>query len=47
MSNEYIKVVSERYIELYENITGEKFIRANVNNIKERIQDNVLEYLKT
>ena len=25
----------------------EKFIRANVNNIKERIQDNVLEYLKT
>lgn len=47
MSNEYIKVVSERYIELYENITGEKFIRANVNNIKERIENNVLEYLKT
>jgi phosphoribosylaminoimidazole-succinocarboxamide synthase len=47
MSNEYIDVVSKRYIELYENITGEKFYRADLSNMEERIQNNVLEYLKT
>jgi len=46
MSDEYIETVSERYIELYENITGEKFIKADVSNIHERIEKNVLEYLK-
>ena len=47
MSDEYIDVVSNRYIELYENITGEKFNRADLSNMEERIQNNVLEYLKT
>jgi len=47
MSDEYIDVVSKRYIELYENITGEKFNRADLSNMEERIQNNVLEYLKT
>jgi len=46
MSDEYIDTVSERYIELYENITGEKFIKADVSNIHARIEKNVLEYLK-
>ncbi|MEE9363681.1 MAG: phosphoribosylaminoimidazolesuccinocarboxamide synthase [Cellulophaga sp.] len=46
MSDEYITSVSERYIELYENITGETFIKADVSNIKERIDKNVLAYLK-
>jgi len=46
MSDDYIKTVSERYIELYENITGETFVKANVSNIQERIENNVLEYLK-
>ena len=45
MSDEYITTVSERYIELYENITGETFIKADVNNIQERIETNVLNYL--
>ncbi len=45
MSDEYIETVSERYIELYENITGEKFVKADVSNIHERIEKNVLEYL--
>ena len=45
MSDEYIKTVSERYIELYENITGEKFIKADISNIHERIENNVIEYL--
>ena len=47
MSNEYINVVSERYIELFENITGEKFVRADVKNIDDRILKNVLAYLKS
>ena len=46
MSDEYIASVSERYIELYENITGETFIKADVSNIQERIEKNVLAYLK-
>ncbi len=46
MTDEYIGSVSERYIELYENITGETFIRADISNIQERIETNVLTYLK-
>jgi len=46
MSDDYIETVSERYIELYENITGETFIKADVSNIQERIEANVIEYLK-
>ncbi|MCH7525075.1 MAG: phosphoribosylaminoimidazolesuccinocarboxamide synthase [Bacteroidetes bacterium] len=46
MSDDYIETVSERYIELYENITGEAFVKADVSNIQERIESNVLEYLK-
>ncbi|WP_323789082.1 phosphoribosylaminoimidazolesuccinocarboxamide synthase [Psychroserpens sp.] len=45
MSNDYIETVSERYIELYENIMGEKFIKADVSNIHSRIEANVLAYL--
>lgn len=44
MSDEYVESVSERYIELYENITGEQFIKADVSNIKERIEKNVAKY---
>ena len=45
MTDEYIQTVSERYIELYENILGEKFVKADITNIDERIEKNVLEYL--
>jgi len=44
MTDEYIESVSERYIELYENITGETFVKADVSNIEERIEQNVLNY---
>ncbi|SHH63798.1 phosphoribosylaminoimidazolesuccinocarboxamide synthase [Winogradskyella jejuensis] len=47
MSDEYIETVSERYIELYENITGEPFVKADVSNIQQRIENNVLKYLET
>ncbi|MDO5981250.1 phosphoribosylaminoimidazolesuccinocarboxamide synthase [Flavivirga spongiicola] len=46
MSDDYIETVSERYIELYENITGETFVKADVSNIQERIEGNVLAYLE-
>ncbi|MCF1192728.1 phosphoribosylaminoimidazolesuccinocarboxamide synthase [Mangrovimonas sp. AS39] len=45
MSDEYIETVSERYIELYENITGESFVKADLSDISNRIEHNVLEYL--
>ncbi len=45
MSDDYIDSVSERYIELYESITGETFIRADLSNIEKRIQSNVVSYL--
>ncbi|MEL1255262.1 phosphoribosylaminoimidazolesuccinocarboxamide synthase [Flavobacterium sp. DGU38] len=45
MTDAYIESVSERYIELYENILGEKFIKADIENIEKRIEKNVLEYL--
>ncbi len=45
MSDEYIESVSERYIELYENITGERFVKADISNIQSRIEKNVLDFL--
>ena len=45
MTDEYITTVSERYIELYENIMGEKFVKADISDINNRIQKNVLGYL--
>ncbi|WP_299361867.1 phosphoribosylaminoimidazolesuccinocarboxamide synthase [Winogradskyella sp.] len=45
MSDDYIETVSDRYIELYENITGETFVRADLSDIQNRIETNVLEYL--
>ena len=44
MSDEYIKTVSDRYIELYENIMGEPFVKAEVSDIHKRIENNVLHY---
>jgi phosphoribosylaminoimidazole-succinocarboxamide synthase len=46
MTEQYIESVSERYIELYENILGEKFVKADISDINERIENNVLNYLK-
>ena len=46
MSDDYIETVSERYIELYENITGETFVKGDVSNIQKRIETNVLAFLK-
>ena len=47
MDEAYVNSVSERYIELYENITGEAFVKADLSDIEQRIQNNVSEYLKS
>jgi phosphoribosylaminoimidazole-succinocarboxamide synthase len=46
MTEAYIETVSERYIELYEKILGEKFVKADVTNIYNRIEKNVLNYIQ-
>ncbi len=45
MTPEYCQSVSDRYIELYENIVGEKFVKADPNSLKERIEKNVTAFL--
>jgi len=45
MDEAFVNSVSERYIELYENITGDLFVKSDVNNIQDRIERNILEYL--
>ncbi len=45
MTDEFVKSVSDRYIELYERITGEKFVRDESDDISERIENNVKNML--
>jgi len=45
MTPAYCESVSERYIELYERITGEKFIKSDTRNLSERIKKNIDSYL--
>jgi phosphoribosylaminoimidazole-succinocarboxamide synthase len=47
MTDEFVNEVSGRYIELYEKITGEKFIRSDINNVPERIERNCRTFLKS
>jgi len=47
MTPEIVAGISERYIELYEHITGESFDKANVDNITARIEKNITKYLET
>jgi len=45
MSDQKIKEISDRYIELYENITGKTFEKSDTSNLEQRIQINVTDYL--
>lgn len=47
MDQPFVQSVSERYIELYENITGDTFVKSDVTNIQERIEKNISAYLKS
>ena len=46
MTDAYCESVSERYIELYEKIVGEKFVKADAADLTTRIEKNITEYLK-
>jgi phosphoribosylaminoimidazole-succinocarboxamide synthase len=45
MTDEIVTGISERYIELYEHITGETFVKENTEDIAARIEKNVTEWL--
>lgn len=45
MPDEFVQQISERYIELYENITGEKFVKSDVSDVIKRVETNVLAWL--
>jgi phosphoribosylaminoimidazole-succinocarboxamide synthase len=47
MADSFVNEVSERYIELYENITGEKFVRADISDVVSRIGTNCNNFLKS
>ena len=47
MSENWIEEISARYIELYEGITGEKFVRSDTSNLLQRIETNVVSFLNT
>ena len=46
MTDEIVEGISNRYIELYENITGETFVKNECEDIYSRIENNIAEYLK-
>lgn len=45
MTDEYCLSVAERYIELYEHVTGEKFVRAEQDHLVQRIEKNITDFL--
>jgi phosphoribosylaminoimidazole-succinocarboxamide synthase len=47
MSDKIVKNISERYIELFENITGECFQKSDSDHVSNRIEKNIVEYLKS
>lgn len=47
MTDSFVNEVSERYIELYETITGETFVKADISNVNERIERNCTGFLNT
>ncbi|HPI69161.1 MAG TPA: phosphoribosylaminoimidazolesuccinocarboxamide synthase [Bacteroidales bacterium] len=47
MTDQFVNEISERYIELYEKITGEQFIKTDIENIEERIEMNCMRFLSS
>ena len=47
MTKEIVDSITERYIELYENIVGEKFVKAESDDVEARIEKNVSDFLAT
>ncbi|MBI5218651.1 MAG: phosphoribosylaminoimidazolesuccinocarboxamide synthase [Bacteroidia bacterium] len=46
LTDDFVTGISERYIELYERITGEKFVKATTTEVRPRIEQNILNFLK-
>lgn len=46
MTDAFVNSVSERYIELYEKITGEKFVKSNAPDVLKRVENNINNFLK-
>ena len=46
MTDEKVNSISDRYIELYENITGETFKKEDTSNVLKRVEENVMQFLK-
>jgi len=46
MTDEFVNSVSERYIELYEKVTGEKFVKVSSETVMGRIEENINNFLK-
>jgi phosphoribosylaminoimidazole-succinocarboxamide synthase len=47
MTDEIVESITARYVELYENITGSKFEKAESDDVEARIEKNVSEFLAT
>lgn len=47
MSESFVDSVSDRYIELFENITGDKFAKSDLTDLQKRIETNVTKFLKS
>jgi phosphoribosylaminoimidazole-succinocarboxamide synthase len=45
MTESWVRQISERYIELYENIIGEKFVRSDVSDVLSRVEANVTVWI--
>ncbi len=45
MTDDIVNQISDRYIELFENITGDKFIKGDINNALNRINNNILQFI--
>jgi len=45
MPEAFVQQVSERYIELYESITGEPFVKSDVSNVLKRVENNIMAFL--
>ena len=46
MTDEKVNSISDRYIELYENITGETFKKEDTSNVLKRVEENVMQFLE-
>jgi len=46
MTDDFVTEVSERYIELFEKITGDKFVKEDISDVEARIEKNVNKFLK-